>query len=123
MKKLSGKTILIVDDEAEIRTILREVFESQGCRVLEAASGNGAFRLIKAHNIDVVISDIRMSDGNGLDLLRNIKAHHPDRPIVFLITGFSAIEDEYNVSGAAGIFQKPFDLDDIVSKVADVLLT
>ncbi len=119
---LKGKTLLIVEDEPDLRAPLVEEFESLGCTVREATNGRDAFTIIQSERIDAVISDVRMPGGDGVELLRNIKSLHYAFPVVMLITGFSDLskEDAYHL-GAEAILSKPFDLDDIDAAVVKIL--
>jgi CheY-like chemotaxis protein len=117
-----GKSLLIVEDENDLREPLVEEFENLGCRVFEACNGADAFEIIKKEKIDAVISDIRMPGGDGIELLKNIKSIHHACPVVMLITGFSDLskEDAYHL-GAEAILSKPFDLDEIDLAVQRIL--
>lgn len=119
---VKGKTLLIVDDEPDLRGPLVMEFESLGCKVFEAGSGHEALEIVKREKIDAVISDIRMPDGDGVELLRNIKELHHAVPVVMLITGFSDLsrEEAYHL-GAEAILAKPFDLDEIDRAVSRIL--
>lgn len=122
LEVFQGKTLLIVDDEPDLRGPLVTEFESLGCRVFEAANGRQAFEIIRREKIDAVVSDIRMPGGDGVELLRNIKTLHHDFPVVMLITGFSDLsrEEAYDL-GAEVILAKPFNLDDIDNAVLRIL--
>jgi CheY-like chemotaxis protein len=119
---LNGKTLLIVEDEVDLREPLAAEFESFGCRVLQAANGREGFEILKREKIDAVISDIRMPGGDGIELLKNIKTLHHGFPVVMLITGFADLtrEDAYDL-GAEAILSKPFDLDEVDRVVVRIL--
>jgi DNA-binding response OmpR family regulator len=119
---LKGKNLLIVEDEAALREPLAAEFESLGCCVLQAKNGVDAFEIVKKENLDLVISDIRMPGGDGVELLKKIKSHNHLCPIVMLITGLSDLsKDEAYHLGAEAILAKPFDLDELDDAVARVL--
>jgi CheY-like chemotaxis protein len=67
------KTVLIIDDEAEFRTLLAEVLTSQGWRVLQADSGAGGLEMARTHQPPVIVCDLRMPGGNGFQLCRLIR--------------------------------------------------
>ena len=119
---LIGKTLLIVEDEPDLREPLVMEFESLGCRVFEAKNGKEAFELIKTQKIDAVISDIRMPGGDGVELLKRVKDFNFRFPVVMLITGFSDLsrEEAFHL-GAEEILAKPFDLDEIGDAVRRLL--
>lgn len=108
---LKGKTILIVDDEPDLRQCLVFEFKRAGCTVLQAESGRQAFELFSNHNtIDAILSDVRMPDGDGIELLEKLRALHPAIPVVLLITGFADInEAQAKSKGANGLLEKPID--------------
>ena len=110
MKPMAGKKILVVDDEKLLREILRDEFsEFEGATCEEAASAKEALVLLKKTEFDIVISDIRMPDGDGLSLLDSILAL-PRRPMVFFCTGYSDLTREEALRrGARDLFYKPFD--------------
>lgn len=119
---LVGKTVLIVEDEEELREPLALEFESLGSRVFQASNGVQGYDIITKQDIDVVISDIRMPGGDGIEMLSKIKALPRPAPVVMLITGFSDVSlEETYARGAEAILAKPFDLDEIESTVERLL--
>lgn len=114
---LNGKTILVVDDEAGIRELFKEELMDNGAVVIEAESGNSAQKVFNKGGVDCVISDIRMPDGDGVELVKHIKESHPDIPI-YLITGFADYTgNELKVLGIEAIIFKPFDISEVVQMV------
>ena len=77
--------ILVVDDEAEIGLMLQEVLEADGYRVTLAGSAREALAALAADEFDLVLSDIRMADGDGIELYRAIGSHHPKMSERFLV--------------------------------------
>lgn len=122
MPEAKDITILVVDDEKDLRKALVFDFKRQGFNVLDAGSGNEAFEIIKNNNVHIVLSDVRMPNGDGVELLDRIKEISPEIPVVMFITGFADIsfEDAYN-RGAHAIFAKPFDRKEILSAVRNAL--
>lgn len=119
MRSLSGRTVLIVDDEPLYREVLREEFEFTGASVIEAGSGQEALRQIKANpQIEVVVSDIKMPDGDGVFLLDELRKKHASKPAVILISGFSDLSiDQAFAKGAEGVFAKPCNIDTVVERI------
>lgn len=111
-----NKQILLVDDELDLLTIMKMRFERIGYTVFTASCGNDAFNLIKKHKVDAVITDVRMPNGNGVDLVKNIFALGKNIPIISFITGQSDItaREAYGL-GVSAIFSKPFGFEDIRS--------
>ena len=110
MRQPSEITILVVDDEAPLRKALVFDFKRKGFNVLDAGNGADAFELVKKNKIDVVLTDVRMPGGDGVELLDRVKAQNPAIPVVMFITGFAdlTLEDAYD-KGADAVFAKPFD--------------
>ena len=119
MTSLSGKTLLIVDDEALIRDAIAYDFSKLGCKILEADGGNTALDMLLSHRIDVVISDIIMPDGDGIKLLEKMLGY-PDRdkPIVIMITGGATLtKEEASKKGVNAIVSKPFRPHELLNTV------
>jgi CheY-like chemotaxis protein len=122
MEILINKTILIVDDEADLREPLVTEFESLGCKVFQAKNGREAFEIVRKEKIDAVISDIRMPGGDGIEFLKRVKDYNYQCPVVMLITGFSDLtQDEAFNLGAEAVLSKPFDLDAIEAALVRIL--
>lgn len=103
-------TILIVDDEPDLREAIAFDFRRNNFQVLIAGSGNEAFRLVEENEVDIVLSDVCMPNGGGIELLEKVKARNPYQPVVMLITGFADITlEEAFERGADAVFPKPFD--------------
>jgi len=109
----NSRKILIVDDEELLREVLVEVFSSMGHQTFEAASGPEAFSFLQKESVDLVLSDVRMPQGNGIELFEKLRAvKYPGRFV--LMSGYSdlALEDAYSM-GIDAYFFKPFNLTDI----------
>jgi len=106
--------ILIVDDEQSYRQLLSLVFEGDGHTIRTAANGVEALQLLKDGPADVVISDVRMPDMDGITLLRSVKEISPDIGVI-LITAFGTINvaREAFKLGADDIVQKPFNNEEL----------
>ncbi len=116
-------TILFVDDEEDFRNTLASAFGRKGYKVLTASNGKEAFNIIQNQKIDVVVSDIKMPGGDGLELLARTKEDHLGTPIILLVTGFSEItSEEAHDKGAEALFSKPLDIDALQDAI-DRLLT
>ena len=106
------KTILVVDDEPVILELLQMLLEGAGYSVVTVASGNAAWNRIlgnKDMRIDVVISDVRMPDGNGFELLQKVRAMGATAPRFLFMTGYSDITFEQMLQmGAVAVVSKPF---------------
>lgn len=102
--------LLIVDDEIDIRETLKDYYEQDNYHVLIASSGNEALKILENEDIDFVLSDIRMPDGDGIYLLSEIKKNRINSPTVLLMSGFSELKREDAISkGAIDLLSKPLD--------------
>ena len=112
---LKGKTLLVVDDEADLREIVSSELEFMGAKVFQAENVTVAKAIANEQKIDLIVSDIRMPGGTGIDLLNTIKAKSKDVPPVILITGFAdiTVEDAFN-QGAEALLSKPFKLEELI---------
>ena len=84
-------TILVIDDDAEIRYSLARVLSSRGWQVTEAASGELGIAAVKKSPPDVVFLDVRMGGMSGLEALQHIRSAHP-RQLVILMTAFGTAQ-------------------------------
>lgn len=106
--------ILIVDDEILVRNFLAETLRRKKFDVATAENGNKAISLLKDQTFDLVITDMKMPDITGIDLLRKVKELSPDT-IVVIITAFGSIENAVDAMrlGAFNYLIKPFSPDTI----------
>src|SRR5262245_52565869 len=88
---LKGKRILIADDEKDLREILADELRYCGCEVAEAENGKTAYALLESQPFDLIISDIRMPGGDGIELLKAVRKRDPKLPPLVLISGYSDI--------------------------------
>ena len=114
-----GTRALIVEDDAELREALADTLELAGCRVLAAAGAPEALALLAQNAVDVVVSDVNMSDMDGHELLRRIRTLHPQVPVV-LITAFGSIERSVQAmrDGASDYLVKPFQPAQLLEVIA-----
>lgn len=115
--------VLIVDDEPIIREVVREFFELENFVVTEAESGHEALEFIDKETFDCVISDVRMPNGDGIELAKQLLKRQSPKPKLVLITGYSDIGD-YNAKelGVQKIIFKPFVPDQLISAVKECLI-
>ena len=116
--RLARSIILICDDDADVLAMLAEAFVDAGGHVVTATGSEEAWSLLQKNKVNCVLSDIRMSDGNGIDLAKKIRAQFKDIPL-FLMTGFQDYKgSKLQDIGVEEIFFKPFVIEDIVETVA-----
>ena len=103
--------VLVVDDDARVRTTARALLEAAGFKVVEAESGGAALRVLSSEDVEVVLTDIFMPDTDGIELIHALRRQSPDLPIVAMSGGgYDDGKDVLSVArlfGAAGIVQKP----------------
>lgn len=109
-QRLSGKHILLVDDDAWIRDSLSICLGCEGCQVITAQTAREGLEAVRKGGIDILICDYQLPDRDGLDLLREAKALAPQVPMI-LITAFGS-RDLYARAAAIGVdifIDKPFN--------------
>jgi DNA-binding NtrC family response regulator len=114
--------ILIVDDDAAMRDYLRDELEHEGFRVLVAEGGRAGVERVKQGGVDLVVSDVKMPDLDGLDLLREVRAVEPS-PYVITITAFGSIDTAIRAVklGAYDYVTKPFEFDQLLRTIEKAL--
>lgn len=111
-------TVLVVDDEPQIRASLRGILAEEGLRVLEAEDGRQALDVIQRESPELVILDIWMPDIDGLQVLQQLRSDQPG-PAVIMISGHGNIEAAVKATklGAFDFIEKPFSLDGLLRVV------
>jgi len=119
-----AETILVVDDEEVLRTLLKRMLTNAGYTVLTAGNGREALRIFQeqGERIDLLILDMVMPELNGLETLRELRKTHPRTPVL-LCSGYSSDgrSQDLQQAGIRGYFQKPYALDQLLSKIREVL--
>jgi two-component system nitrogen regulation response regulator GlnG len=119
---MSTGTVLLADDDRAIRTVLTQAFTRAGCRVRATGSVNTLWRWVEDGEGDLIVTDVLMPDGDGLDLLPAIKRRRPDLPVIVMsaqntvMTAIRAAE-----AGAYEYLPKPFDLKEVLGHVKKAL--
>lgn len=118
-------TILIVDDEETVSLSLKKLLEKEGFKTMTASCGIEAFEVIEKNPIDIVISDIKMPNGNGLELIQKIQEgqeHNGKSPHIIVLTGFIGIHQKEKLKmGVYEIFNKPVSSKRLLSKIKTAL--
>lgn len=119
-------TILVVDDEKNIRRTLRMVLEGAGFDVLEAESGEDGLATIEREEVDLVLLDIRLPGISGIEALERIRRRPETRRLpVVVISGHASVAEAVSAvqSGATDFFEKPLDRDRVLVTVRNALQT
>ena len=117
-------TILLVEDEEAVRSFAARALRMRGYQVLEAGGGEEALEIVKEQSgsIDLIITDVVMPNMDGPTMVRNVKALHPDLPVIFM-SGYAEEAFRKNDQSSEDIhfLPKPFGLKQLAAKVKEVL--
>lgn len=119
MSPLSNIKFLIVEDEPLLCEAICEIFANEGAIVDQAENGVVAFSKVSEKNYDVVISDIKMPKGSGLELMKKINSLGGKLPLCFFLTGsYSGTNENLLALGVQKAFQKPFSAKKVVAEIS-----
>jgi two-component system KDP operon response regulator KdpE len=122
MSTSDGKgNILVVDDEAQITRVLKTTLSAQGYGIRTAADGKLALEEIKSWSPDLVITDLRMPNMDGLELCRRIRTESRIPIIVLSVKGEETIKVEALDAGADDYITKPFNVNELLARVRAAL--
>ena len=109
------KNILIIDDEEKLRSLLARIVQSEGFEVFEAPDLKSGFKKFEHNDIDVILCDVKLPDGNGVDFVQKIKTNFPLTEVI-LLTAFGKISDGVQAmkNGAFDYIVKGDDNDKII---------
>ena len=118
-------TILLVEDEAKLRTLLADALRDEGHDVVDTGSPRGAQRLLDERPFDVLVVDNLMPELTGLELIRSLVSSAPagERPQILMMTAHATVESAIEAMklGAIDYLQKPFEVDELLVVVARAL--
>lgn len=119
---MSERKILITDDRAGIRSLLKEVLQESGYEVLTAAGGQEGIKIVQENTIDIVLLDMKMPGMDGLETLRLIKKAQPNVKVI-IMTAYEDMEiiKEVQKRGASCYISKPFDIEELLSTIKRLL--
>ena len=102
------KRLLIVDDEVNARTLIAQLFKEEGYSADTAENGNAALKLFEQKNFDILITDIKMPEMDGIELFHKVKERYPHLPVI-LFTAYGTIESAVTAlkEGAFHYLEKP----------------
>lgn len=111
-------TILVVDDELLIRDLLYDFFQGQGWNIAVAENGERALEILDKQEIDVVLTDLKMPDMDGIALTQKLRESHPDLPVV-IMTGYPSVDSAVEALRirVADYIIKPFNINRLYKTV------
>ena len=116
--------ILIVDDELNMRLVLSAMLKKEGYEVASASDGREALQILKSGKIAAVVSDLKMPDIDGMELLSRISEKYPEVPVIMITAhGTVATAVEALKKGALDYITKPFDLDELKNVISKAIKT
>lgn len=115
-------SILVVDDESDMRLALSNVLRRIGHRVVESQDGEGALSLLRSTSVDMVLLDIRLPGMDGIQVLKKIRQDRKDLPVI-MVTGYESLDSASQVMqlGANHYLSKPFSNWELIQAVQAIL--
>ncbi|MEZ4526783.1 MAG: response regulator [Desulfobacterales bacterium] len=113
--------ILVIDDDKEIRNMLKTLLERAGHEITEAADGRDGIEKFRTNSADLIITDVVMPEKDGIEVILELKREFPDIRII-VISGGGIVPPEYYLEcvkglGATYTLEKPFDVDRLLTAV------
>ena len=107
-------TVLVIDDDAHIRSSIGKFLIARGHTVIEAADGEKGVEVVESQAVDIVITDVKMPGMDGLEVLRRVQSVSPETEVI-VITGVKEAENAFRAlrEGAFDFFNKPFKVEDL----------
>lgn len=118
--------VLVVDDDASVRALLRTILEEEGHRVDEAVDGKQGVAHYTRTPLDLVITDVLMPEKDGVELIMELQAHFPDVKIIAMSGGGRGLDAQFNLRiasdfGAIRRLEKPFSRQEVLDAVQAAL--
>ena len=119
---MSEKSVMVlyVEDNYDNRVLIRRVLESEGYKMCEASTADGAFEQLETHNPDIILMDINMPEMDGYTLTAKIKevAKYKDIPVIAVTANVMRGDKERSLkAGCDGYIQKPIDIDTLTEQI------
>ncbi len=122
MNDLSVTSVLVVDDAAFSRRMLRKYVEAEGCKVLEAANGQQALEMVQQHQPDCILTDLLMPDVDGFELLQALRNQGCTTPIAIITADIQDTSRQRGIElGAAKFINKPAKENEVRQTVRQLL--
>jgi DNA-binding NtrC family response regulator len=116
------RSVLVIDDETDVRTLLKQILVDEGYHVTVAPTARQALAIIRDEGFDVVIADLSLPDADGIELVRHIRAESPHVSVI-AISGFMAAISPATLhkAGTSAMLQKPFTARELLDSVSEIL--
>jgi len=119
-----NETLLLVEDEAAVRSSARRLLERHGYEVVEARHGRDALRILDegGRRIDLVITDLVMPEMGGREMVERVRAHYPAMKVLFM-SGYSerAVTSDGSMPPGTGFVEKPFTVEQLIRRTSEIL--
>ncbi|PIK14843.1 MAG: hypothetical protein CES88_10940 [Halobacteriovorax sp. JY17] len=119
--EVNMKSILIVDDEVQICEMMADLLESRGYSIQMAHSGNEGVKLFQQSSFDLIVSDVRMPDGDGFELARQIGEIDENFKKIIFVTGYLDVETTPIPGNVKKYFKKPVRFKELISFIEELL--
>jgi len=117
-----GPVVLLVEDDPDMRWLLRNVLLQEGCSVISRATGKGALAALRRVHLDLILLAMTLSDMSGLRVVRRARRIHPHVPIIVIsATSNQGIVQECLRLGVLAYLPKPFDLMELLGRIREAL--
>lgn len=110
-------TVLVIEDDAGVRTLIETVLQAANCRVVSARDGLEGLVKLRSHKPAVLVLDIMMPDVGGLRVLEELAEEHSDVAVVVVTGKPEAANQAREHLGDDRVFDKPFDVDELAERV------
>ena len=118
-------SILIIDDEIQIRKMLRQILEKEGYKIFTASNGQEGLKIFKNNPTDLVITDLIMPEKEGIELILELRRDYPDTKIIAISGGGKIGPEEYleivKKFGVQFTFSKPIKREELIKAVKDLM--
>ena len=117
------KRILVVDDDPSVADLMMRFLQPHGYEVDAAFSGGQAVGMLQANAYDLVVSDVRMPNGSGIDVLRELQKAPARIPVVLMSADMNGAKAQAKMLGAEAFLPKPYSDDQLLHTLSQVLTT
>lgn len=122
-QEMKNLKFLLVDDDLMMLEVLKELLSETGADIDTSENGQEGFQKFSQNDYDLIISDIQMPKLNGVEFLKKVRQINLSSPKFILLTGFSSYSrDEVTKLGADCLINKPFEFDDFVGEVKNLVI-